>query len=1257
MHFFLCTFCSVKEFALTLDPNTSLIFICVVSLHPSLVNVQVQHPPEATVQIHQVARVKTDQTVPGSDQNSVEPVHSVQQRSQPANGNGYLRESTRVNSNSIGQGDWLTKHYLSHNGIVGRCFQETLDGQCGKPLPGLTKQEDCCGSVGTSWGFHKCTQCPPKPVYPVIENGQLACPLGYKRMNQTHCQDINECLLKGICKNAECLNTRGSYRCTCKPGYMLDMDRSHCISDKVVSVEPGLCYRSVGGRSCSLPLIQHITKQICCCSRVGKGWGKNCERCPLPGTDAFKETCPAGHGYQYSRSNIQIHMRRAEEEELAQDSQEQRFAGGHTEGPYIPRLSEATLPPVTMAEHTTEHHFTARKPAAATPQPTSSFQERESHDDGLLHFDPVFADVNECEASSTCRGGRCINMPGSYRCECATGYILSRRGQCEDIDECRSPNACPTGRCINTPGSYECGSCGPGYMARNGRCTDINECETFNVCPNGVCVNNDGSFSCMSCRPGYRFLPSRQKCEDIDECTSPGACPTGICTNTEGSYSCLQCDSGYKLSPDRLSCEDIDECEDPSLSCDGGECFNILGSYRCTCPPGFELNATLCQDINECEAMDICGPNGKCLNTQGSFFCMCAPGYSNSIDGVQCQDVDECSDMSICSGRQCINTDGSYMCNCEEGFRRSSESEDCEDIDECAEYSGTVCGSWICENTVGSYQCIGRCQPGFQSNPLGECVDVDECTNETICGSHGFCDNTIGSFHCLCDQGFKNPPGRPGCIDVNECELMVPVCGTALCENVEGSFLCLCADEDAEFDPELGHCLRRSLPEDTIGPTMPRIPSSGSQERKECYYNLNDDNLCENVLAHNTTKVECCCTEGAGWGDNCEIHPCPIFGTAEFNEVCPGGKGYISTGTVSFGFGHSDYRDADECTMFGSEICKDGQCINRVPGYTCYCPSGYYYDTVRLQCMDHDECQFEGTCENGVCVNTAGSFTCFCSPPLLLDVTGKQCINASSILTEEDDIHMHTCWQGITGINVCTRPLIGRRTTYTECCCLYGEAWGSQCAFCPPRTSDDFAQLCNLPRTSDLRERPGYEYGPEGTQFEPEEPPFGPYDQEFGGPLYNYLGPEYGIPDSIAELSEQDRNLGFRGPFHTPQYQPREPPQRFASSHSAPYEGFEGLRAEECGILNGCENGRCVRVREGYTCDCFDGFELDLTKMACIDINECEDISDRVALCKNGQCENTEGSYRCVCLPGYVASSEPDQCVPMNPETREAEAQ
>lgn len=40
-------------------------------------------------------------------------------------------------------------------------------------------------------------------------------------------------------------------------------------------------------------------------------------------------------------------------------------------------------------------------------------------------------------------------------------------------------------------------------------------------------------------------------------------------------------------------------------------------------------------------------------------------------------------------------------------------------------------------------------------------ADIDECANETLCGSHAFCDNTDGSFRCLCDSGYENlPPGQ-----------------------------------------------------------------------------------------------------------------------------------------------------------------------------------------------------------------------------------------------------------------------------------------------------------------------------------------------------------------------------------------------------------------------------------------------------------------------------------------------------------------
>lgn len=65
----------------------------------------------------------------------------------------------------------------------------------------------------------------------------------------------------------------------------------------------------------------------------------------------------------------------------------------------------------------------------------------------------------------------------------------------------------------------------------------------------------------------------------------------------------------------------------------------------------------------------------------------------------------------------------------------------------------------------------------------------------------------------------------------------------------------------------------------TQKPSARATPSTPlAEERKECYYNLNDANFCDNVLSRNTTKQECCCTVGAGWGDDCEIHACPVPG-------------------------------------------------------------------------------------------------------------------------------------------------------------------------------------------------------------------------------------------------------------------------------------------------------------------------------------------------------------------------------------------
>uniref|UniRef100_A0A3B4THE6 Latent-transforming growth factor beta-binding protein 2 n=1 Tax=Seriola dumerili TaxID=41447 RepID=A0A3B4THE6_SERDU len=1352
-----------------------------VSLHPSLVNVHIQHPPEAEVQVHQVARVQ-----PGQRPAITEGAHSVQQRSQPGNGHEPTIEHSSRHSHTNGNWNGHARPHNRQNGHVGRCFQETVDGQCGKPLPGLTKQDDCCGSVGASWGLNKCQKCPTKPAYAVIANGQVECSKGFKRMNLTHCQDINECLLPGICKNAECLNTRGSYRCTCKPGYMLDAARSHCVSDKAVSDLRALCYRSVSAGTCSLPLAQHITKQICCCSRVGKGWGSGCDRCPLPGSDHFKEICPAGHGYTYSRSDVQISLRQLEEDDLQStgvswEEQSPTYPQPPSSQPSLLLPSRPHFPIYPQTPQVPQYPEYPETPEAPqyplTPQQPlhPSHQDRETPTQPeviTVHISVAFVigvdkcattpticghgkcipvqtgytcqcepgfklsalqtncidvnecdedpcegkgrcvnsygsytcqchsgysqvitqnrkfcqDINECSMPNKCQNGKCVNTEGSYTCECNSGYAKSWRGLCEDVDECRDPSSCPDGVCVNTLGSFQCQACGPGFrpvsercldvneclnqtMCGHGRCVntegsyrcncfqgyqlspdnicqDVDECSVPNACPGQLCLNTPGSYTCRSCGAGMQLTEDGYSCEDIDECQTPGVCPTGVCTNTEGSFSCMSCDPGFTVAPNGLSCEDVNECDDTSL-CLGGQCTNSDGSYSCSCPAGLELvDGTSCRDINEClTIVGICG-EGDCLNTEGSYSCICPDGYT-TIDGrTGCQDVDECSKDNVCIRGNCLNTDGSFLCLCEAGFKFNADTADCEDQDECKEFGGSVCGTWRCENTIGSYRCFMGCQPGLEGEDTTDC-DIDECLNETICGNHGFCENTDGSFRCQCDQGYTNPPGDMSrCVDVNECEMSLALCGEALCENVDGSFLCICPNDNEEFDPITSQC--RSLGR-TIAPEVPPSATS-AEERKECYYNLNDANFCDNVLSRNTTKQECCCTVGAGWGDNCEIHACPVPGRDDYNQLCPHGSGLLPlpvSSTQTLGE-QRPYIDANECEMFGSDICKNGQCSNLFSTYTCYCRSGFYYDNIRLECVDYDECEFGNACEDGACVNTAGSFNCFCSPPLVLDSTRRRCIglNTTEETIEPDhDVHMDICWQRLEDDNMCAEPLQGRRTTYTECCCLYGIAWSGQCAFCPRRDSDDYAIMCNLPRrggSDSLRERQGYEYGLEGPE-DTAEPFVPPYWDSYGSPA----GP-YDIPESVPLFNDNDYSVQ-QPPVPVPR--PREHQPRPVDSYAERYEGFEGLQAEECGVLNGCENGRCVRVREGYTCDCFDGYELDLNKMACIDINECEDISDKVPLCQNGQCTNTEGSYKCTCLPGFVASAQPHKCIPTIPES------
>ncbi|XP_059496899.1 latent-transforming growth factor beta-binding protein 1-like isoform X2 [Stegostoma tigrinum] len=1180
-------------------------------LIPPIVNLRVQHPPEVSVKVHQVTQVVGEKHTNSAQFHVQEP---TSQRA-PQERQGPLTAAPRLDAESV----------------FGYCFTEITSGQCASPLTGLRTVERCCQGGGVGWGVTECIQCPITPGND--------CPHGFEKTADGQCQDIDECSLPGICQNGKCLNVRGSYSCVCSQGFVQDTSKSRCISQQVISLTKGPCYRIWRSGSCSLPVRQNITKQICCCSRVGKAWGTECQKCPSPLTEGFREICPAGSGYHYIRSDLRFSNRGPGERDHGITNMD-RASLTSTSAPFVqpthaPRLRETVS---TVRTSPT----TAAVPRTHRPAP-------EVH---ICHRMPQI-----------CGPGHCVIRQLGYTCACNTGFQLNlERSRCVDTDECRvRPRPCLNGRCVNTVGSFHC-ACSKGFSANSHGtdCVDIDECLDISTCPNAECVNSLGSFRCLPCPTGYRI--QNRKCSDIDECVNAAPCGnSGRCVNTEGSYQC-DCNPGYRQSAD----------------------------------------GNRCADINECFEGDFCAPYGECLNSVGSYTCLCAEGFTTSADLSTCLDVDECTQPGVCDRGSCTNTVGSFECVCEPGFLVDEDRSQCFDLDECTEYP-TICGSKRCENIAGSFQCITDCSEGFQLNPAQDCIDIDECVNATICGLNAYCQNVAASYQCHCDQGYQMTSDGSRCVDVNECETIDGVCGSAVCENVAGSFFCLCLDENEEFEPRTGRCNRRPVPD------RPMFLGETMREENECYYNLNDVQLCENILARNVTRQECCCTVGEGWGRECRIYQCPVPGSDEYQSLCPQGQGFLSIPQSSFG---RNYKDADECSLFRSEVCKNGVCVNTVPGYSCYCPTGYYYHSIRLECVDNDECEEETACDNGECVNTVGSYYCSCQPPLILDVTLRRCISNSS---EQFDVHMALCWQEVTVNLLCKRPFLERQTTYTECCCRYGEAWGMDCALCPARNTEYHNELCNylsVPLSEDEDFSQGLEYesyelpiGPEfppdslsryrprgyvpvppqigdGRDYRPpEREPFLPRDSLPRRPPYDSRqlrsGTAYRRQNSPSRRHYQTRSRHLGQGYstrsiqtHVPdreadqpwrRYQLREP-VRAAPEFRSPsvpllvssneeydnqFQRYEGLQAEECGILTGCENGKCIRVPEGFTCACDDGYQLDMTKMTCVDINECDEVDDPKTLCRNAKCANTDGSYRCICLRGYVLSRQPNYCVPV----------
>ncbi|KAH9505479.1 hypothetical protein Btru_057418 [Bulinus truncatus] len=528
--------------------------------------------------------------------------------------------------------------------------------------------------------------------------------------------------------------------------------------------------------------------------------------------------------------------------------------------------------------------------------------------------------IPHCKEPSECEDiyEVCVNVPGTFECQCRPGMVRNEKGECEDSKKCvenqcshacavtsTNPHQetcyCPMGTRFDPNNAMQCLDCPQWYYGNNcayyASCSSVGT-ESYNRA-NGLC----------HC---YLNFTSSYCGQDADECAfeiSPCNLSRSACSNSWGSYEC-RCHPGYE-NFDGVVCDD---CGKTLTSPSGMILTGILSDNRTKSP---NIDCSWQIKVQEGSVISLVFQRYNMLSTCCWWWGGCPSGHVEIFDGSNTNAnllyTSQGSDPSVVLSHL-IRTTGSEMyimrypapqCN-NYGFDIHYWSHECP-VGMFDNNCSTPCTCELsnsrCDSVTG--QCI--CHQGWTSENCT--VDVDECSSVTVCPEYSECHNLIGSYDCVCWAGLLMSSSNQ-CLTDNS---------TAPCSSRNCSHICVTVTEQ-------------------------------DSTTEQCYC----------PLYMELVGDECVDCLGLKFGPSCqESCPCDVNATASCDTKT--GKCKCKSGWT----GQSCAEDVNEC-IYGMYQCPTySNCINTIGGYRCLCDPILGYTNAEDGSCKLAECHFVLTNDTG----------------------------------------------------------------------------------------------------------------------------------------------------------------------------------------------------------------------------------------------------------------------------------------------------